>query len=1322
MEAAVSETAGSVAASESHSSGQQAEESLAQQGGSVNWGQATAQSPRVPRSQISRAHPAAAAGAYGERTSAVLSALSADDETALSAAEAAGEHTSEPQEAVGGMPALSLTAPGPRGRGGFELASSPPASTSPIYRANSVVSYTAGPPPGKHGAQQGQQVMGPPRRGADTPASAPAAAQLPGSSPNTSRGEFPALQRGQRRGGGLSAGLPPTSGQRPGSGHIHFPQPAAAAAGPSRPSLSGTQSHAAAAAAPALSLPSTMAVALGALSPPGGALLAQLTPTHGTLALPTPPPPAAAGLAGLFPLAASIGLQPSQLGSMAAALLQAQSSALGTQQQHSAQVQQPSGQQPAAAGKAAPDPRASAGGAPVNGMPPPPPAPPLQVLQQAEALQSMAAMLQAQASAIMNGTPPAAPPAGGVLQQQGQGQAADLAAVSPAGGAVSPAAAAAAAAAPSSGQHQQQGAAAPLASEAGHPQPAASLGAASVQSLPSLVGASAIQGHPLPPPTAYRTGGATTPPPLQSFGGTPGPYAAAAAAPLTVESGAFPAPRPLAAATPHQMAAAVSDVQGSAIQPALAAQAQPAAQQAEQPAAGSGLDATAEAMAAPQQQAASAVLGSGHAAGSPRPFSRSFDLDPAAAEAERRRYAGEPPQPQAATIQELPTADVAAASQGGGTDGGRATPGPPLPPARPQEAAMLGGNSAFGDAMELGADDDGEQMEVEQEAAGGQAGRRDLPPAPHGAASVMATLMTDDDGGGPSEGGAEMEQQAASGPSRTPAAVQPAQSLSRSMAEPAAATAHITGAPSAVTAPSQQGPATSNHGQVAHALSSLATMSTGNGERAGGSVEMSALPSLHQAQHATSAPAVMPAGAGPPPHCGGPAAALGAAGREALSPVPGAAGQHPPGATAKPAASAPAAVPPQQPPLQPGAAGPSAAGAARPAASASMSGQGDTPDLVLLNGSAAGPALPQSSAAVPPPAAAQQAAHMQQAQQAEAAASQPPQGGAAPALASLCMGQNDGGEPMTDARSRRERGGATGPPAPARATMEGMGSPDASMHAAPRESQGTARATILAGATHSILTTAAAGEGEAMDEGGEALSPLLACKAAHMHAAAVASRAAALAGAAPAAAAALPGSGSVGGTPPPAASALTAGDAAAARPTANGVAKHSSGRAAGPAGGGATSRSQGCASPIDFSTMAVDLAPPANGTEHPQPSASFQPSGLPPAAAVAAALAALEQQQAALNGSLLQTPPQVPPELGELYQALQQQNGHATYANSAIGNGHIASASPERELTSPSRLRTHDSTGSGSRQRTGSKQTAKRRRTSAARASSSQQA
>lgn len=156
MEAEGSEAAGSVAAAapsetSAESSGPQqgpaAAESL-QQGGSVNWGQATAQSPvgdlalpcmllklswaccrlagllptahaaahyqawvfiarrgcrtephhlasrpppqRVPRSQISRAHPAHAATGFGERTSAVLSALSGDDETALSAAEAAG--------------------------------------------------------------------------------------------------------------------------------------------------------------------------------------------------------------------------------------------------------------------------------------------------------------------------------------------------------------------------------------------------------------------------------------------------------------------------------------------------------------------------------------------------------------------------------------------------------------------------------------------------------------------------------------------------------------------------------------------------------------------------------------------------------------------------------------------------------------------------------------------------------------------------------------------------------------------------------------------------------------------------------------------------------------------------------------------------------------------------------------------------------------------------------------------------------------------------------------------------------------------------------
>lgn len=192
-----------------------------------------------------------------------------------------------------------------------------------------------------------------------------------------------------------------------------------------------------------------------------------------------------------------------------------------------------------------------------------------------------------------------------------------------------------------------------------------------------------------------------------------------------------------------------------------------------------------------------------------------------------------------------------------------------------------------------------------------------------------------------------------------------------------------------------------------------------------------------------------------------------------------------------------------------------------------------------------------------------------------------------------------------------------------------------------------------------------------MDEGGEALSPLLACKAAHLHAAALASHAAALAAAAPAAPAPLPGSGSVGGTPPPLApAALDAGDGTmpadatgAAQSLANGVVKRLTSREGlAAAAGGATGCRQGTASPVDLSTMAVDLAPPANGADHPQPSASFQPSGLPPAAAVAAALAALEQQQAALNGGLPHTPPQVPAELGELYQALQQQVGSGTQA------------------------------------------------------------
>lgn len=72
-------------------------------------------------------------------------------------------------------------------------------------------------------------------------------------------------------------------------------------------------------------------------------------------------------------------------------------------------------------------------------------------------------------------------------------------------------------------------------------------------------------------------------------------------------------------------------------------------------------------------------------------------------------------------------------------------------------------------------------MEVQQEAAGGLAEGQGghLPPAPHGAASVMATLMTDNGGSGQSDGDTEMEQQAASGPSRSAAAVAQARACRR---------------------------------------------------------------------------------------------------------------------------------------------------------------------------------------------------------------------------------------------------------------------------------------------------------------------------------------------------------------------------------------------------------------------------------------------------------------------------------------------------------------------------------------------------------------
>ncbi len=466
-------------------------------------------------------------------------------------------------------------------------------------------------------------------------------------------GPLPQL-RVQRR-GAFSAGLPPASGQRPSQ-----QQPL----GPSRPSLSAGQSHAA-----GLSLPSTMAVALGALSPPGGpgGLLGQVTPPTGGLGLQAGQPPGSAGMASLLPLAASMGVPASQLGSMAAALLQAQSSVLGAQQAQqpagqggaTQQVQQQQQQQqllpppplhkPAA--QQAQQQQQQQKAAASQSMPPPAP---LQALQQADALQSVVAMLQAQTSAII-GSGPALLPGG---QQEGAQQ---------------------------QQQQQQQG-----------PAQGGSGGAASAQSLPSLVGASAIQGHPLPPP--FHAAAAVTPAPLQSFGGGT-PAQAGGAAPATMHSGPFLAPGPLAApaGTPmlHPTATAVSEIRGSPVQPATGVQQQ---QQAEVAAAQPAPAEQQADLAAPQQQAASAVQGSGNGAGSPRRplVSPSPDPDQLAAEEERRRHEGDSPRPQAAVIVELPTADVAAASQGGGLPGG-------LPFAEPQEAAMLGGNSTFADAMELGA-------------------------------------------------------------------------------------------------------------------------------------------------------------------------------------------------------------------------------------------------------------------------------------------------------------------------------------------------------------------------------------------------------------------------------------------------------------------------------------------------------------------------------------------------------------------------------------------------------------------------------------------
>mgnify|MGYP001811079335 CR=1 FL=1 len=201
-----------------------------------------------------------------------------------------------------------------------------------------------------------------------------------------------------------------------------------------------------------------------------------------------------------------------------------------------------------------------------------------------------------------------------------------------------------------------------------------------------------------------------------------------------------------------------------------------------------------------------------------------------------------------------------------------------------------------------------------------------------------------------------------------------------------------------------------------------------------------------------------------------------------------------------------------------------------------------------------------------------------------------------------------------------------------------------------------------------------------IDDGGEALSPLLANKVLQLQAHALANGAGALLAAG--------GTGSVGGTPQPLGSAAPthALRAPAARPAANGVCKQRSQAAAGPAG------SQGLTSRLDLSTMAVDLAPldgpaptPAAaaaavaGAAAPAPSASFQPSSLPPPGVVAAALAALEQQQAALNGGLF-TPAPLVEQLGEVYHALQQQVGSSVTSGQAERGAAVGAAAAHSGL------------------------------------------
>lgn len=390
-------------------------------------------------------------------------------------------------------------------------------------------------------------------------------------------------------------------------------------------------------------------------------------------------------------------------------------------------------------------------------------------LQQAEALQSMAAALQAQASVILQqqqqqqvqhaaaAAAQQAQQAAHVLQAASEGMQRGV------GGAST-----AAAAGPSSLLHQQQAHMHQL-EAAPQPQHAvieASAGPGmSMYSVPDLVGASVIQGHPLPPPF-YGSGTAA---------GAPVATAPTLVSGVTLshDGGAG------ADATPAtQLQHAAEPAAGSSLRPGSGARgsASPTAAMARDP--------RLQPAQAPASSACNEPLhmhaqhhpqhATGHPPGlSPRaaaPADAGGAADAAAASAARQgwpRGAGEH------DAQPLPSTDAAAIGGNLGPDD--AADGLEVQQAAPSPAAA-GGAMLADTGDDAAAMDDGAAAAAQRrrrEASGEGAGREgrppgtlppgELPPAPHGAASVMATLVSSGQQSDVESEISGMRQQAASG-------------------------------------------------------------------------------------------------------------------------------------------------------------------------------------------------------------------------------------------------------------------------------------------------------------------------------------------------------------------------------------------------------------------------------------------------------------------------------------------------------------------------------------------------------------------------------